>query len=85
MRSRVVDGVVEKKTSVVYGRKIPLTEVRAKLLQKQEKYMHLLSDEVIDSMEICELKSLSMKTLADTSGDLRSQFKSLHTSLSTLA
>lgn len=45
VKSRVVDGSVQKTTSVVYGRKIPLVEVRKNLLKKQEKFMHLLSDE----------------------------------------
>jgi hypothetical protein len=74
VRSRVADGVVQKKTIVVYGRKIPLSEIRAKLLQKQEKYMHLLSDEVIDSMEVHDLESYIHGVKLD---DLQSQLKSL--------
>ena len=49
-KSNVVDGVIEHKNTIVYGRKIPLTEIRAKLTLKQEKYMRLLSDEQINDM-----------------------------------
>lgn len=57
VKNKVVDGVVEKKTSLVYGRKIPLVDIRIKLLQKQEKFMRLLSEEEIDSMSLSNLRS----------------------------
>ena len=41
----------------IEGRKIPLHDVRSKLLEKQETYMHLYSDSKIESMGIDELQS----------------------------
>ena len=43
-------GTVVRENVTVEGRKIPLHDIRVRMLQKQEKFMHLLSDEAIDSM-----------------------------------
>lgn len=79
VKSKVVDGVVEKKTSLVYGRKIPLIEVRKKLIQRQEKFMRLLSDDEINSLSFDDLRSyigMANKDSNDLDG-LRSELKSL--------
>ena len=45
------DGELKQTETTVYGRKIPLLEVRAKLLKKHEKLMYLHSDEEIESLK----------------------------------
>lgn len=81
IKSSVVDGVVEHKNSVVYGRKIPLTELRRKLICKQEKFMRLLSDEEIAAMTPDELKSYActsgVANSTDSLDNLKSKLKSL--------
>ena len=54
---KVVDGELITTSSIVYGRKFPLAEIRKKLLDKHEQYMHLLSDDSIDSMPEPNLKT----------------------------
>ncbi len=44
------EGQIVTDTTEVYGRKIELVEIRKSLLKRHEKYMHLQSDEEIDSM-----------------------------------
>lgn len=73
-------GIVESRSVVVYGRKLPLTEVRTRILTiKQEKFMHLFTDEKIGAMTSDELKSCISK-VEEPSGsldDLRRRLKSL--------
>ncbi len=54
----IMDGEVKKTENVVYGRKIPLMEIRKKLLAKHEDLMHLHSDEEIDKLNNEELQQL---------------------------
>ena len=56
VKSSVHDGKLENVTSQVYGRKIPLLEIRERILKKHEKFMYLYSDEHIDSMSLEEVK-----------------------------
>ena len=51
------DGQVVRENVTVEGRKIPLHDIRVRMLQKQERFMHLLSDEAIDSMGLQELQN----------------------------
>ena len=50
----------------MYGRKIPLLEIRERILKKHEKFMYLYSDEHIDSM------SLEVKLKLEGIGELSS-------------
>ena len=52
----VKDGNVTKQTKTVQGRKIIIHELRTKLLQLQEPYMHLYSDDKIKTMDQDELQ-----------------------------
>ena len=47
VRYTVKEGKLERTETVVYGRKIPLLELRQKLLQKHEPFMHLHTDDEI--------------------------------------
>lgn len=73
------DGVVEHKKSVVYGRKIPLSEIRRNLITKQEKFMHLLRDEEIGALTYGELQSYISRDeeldASDSLDNLRSQLR----------
>ena len=59
----VKDGNVSKETKVVQGRKIPFHELRLKLLQSHEQFMHLYPDEKIQIMEKNELQQHLSKCL----------------------
>ena len=50
-------GRITVENKKIEGRKIPLHDVRSKLLEKQETYMHLYSDSKIKGMGIDELQS----------------------------
>ena len=52
----IKNGQIKKDISTVYGRKIPLIDLRRKLLEKHEPYMHLHSDTEIASMSRTDLK-----------------------------
>ena len=49
------NGTVTKSESTVYGRKIPLTDIRQKLIRRHEKYMHLHTDREILEMSAIQL------------------------------
>ena len=51
----VKNGQVHVEDIQVEGRKIPLHNIRKKLLLKQEKFMHLYSDAKIHAMDIDEV------------------------------
>ena len=53
----VYDGKLVSTPSQIYGRKIPLLELRPELLKKQEQFMHLNTDEHINSLSLEEVKS----------------------------
>lgn len=55
---KVVEGKVVKSTSVVHGRRMPLVDVRQKLLDKHETFMHLLSDDAIASLTDSDVRTL---------------------------
>ena len=57
VRSSVCDGKLVNVPAQIYGRKIPLLERRTKLLKKQEQFMHLNTDERIDSLSLEKVKS----------------------------
>ena len=60
------DGSVISKEVKVHGRKVPLQQLRQKLLQQQEKYMHLLSNEEVEGMNedsLCEFMKLVHKPI----------------------
>ena len=63
----------------MYGRKVPLIEIQKKLVQKQEQFMHLLSDAEIDSLSVDQLKSFAGMENKGTEdlNLLRSELKSL--------
>ena len=48
VKSAVHDGKLESIASQIYGRKMPLFEIRQRLLKKHEHFMRLSSDEKID-------------------------------------
>ena len=48
-------GTLAQKEVVAYGCKIPLLNIREKLLKKQERLMHLHTNEQIEGMNKCEL------------------------------
>ena len=52
------DGELIRREISIIGRKIPLQEVRAKLLRKHEMYMRLNEDAEIDKMTVPEMQSL---------------------------
>ncbi len=54
-RYTVKDGELQQSETTVYGRKIPLLEVRKRLLQKHESLMHLHSDQEIANLQKSEL------------------------------
>ena len=77
-KGKVVAGAIEKSSSMVYGRKIPLLEIRKKLIQKQEKFMHLLSDEEIESMTTTDLRAFTGVDENCSNADaLKSQLKTV--------
>ena len=51
----VHDGQLRQNDSVIYGRKIPLLELRNKLLQKHIKCMHLHTDEELNTLNKSDL------------------------------
>ena len=53
-----VNGKVEILEVSIEGRKIPILDIRQRLLKKQEKYMHLFSDERIESMDYDTLHAI---------------------------
>ena len=53
-----VNGKVEILEVCIEGRKIPILDIRQCLLKKQEKYMHLFSDEIIESMDYDTLHAI---------------------------
>lgn len=46
----MANGNVEMMEVSIQGRKIPMQDIRQRLLKKQERYMHLFSDETIDTL-----------------------------------
>lgn len=52
---RVKDGEIQATETVVYGRKIPLLQIRKKLLEKHKSIMHLHTDEELSSLQKTEL------------------------------
>ena len=48
---KVKNGELERSETTVYGRKIPLTEVREKLLRKHERVMHLHTDNEFEAVQ----------------------------------
>lgn len=58
----VKDGQINKQTTVVHGRKVPLLELQEKLLLKHEPYMRLLADSQIDQMTSEAIKSILKNT-----------------------
>lgn len=81
---KVVDGQVVKTTSVVHGRRIPLAGIRQKLLDKHEKFMHLLSDSTIASLPEPEIRALleglHEVTADKPEGELRERVRQLQRS-----
>lgn len=54
----ISDGKLNKKTIEVIGRKFPLQEVRQKLLQSQQRYMKLNTDDELEDMTDTQLHEL---------------------------
>ena len=61
MKSHVIDGKLVSTPSQIYGRKIPLLEIRKKLLRRQEKFMRLMSDDDIDKLPLNDVKNKTSK------------------------
>lgn len=59
VRYKTDKGKLEKTYTTVYGRKIPLLTLRQKLLEKHEKFMHLLSDEELAQMSHAALTEIA--------------------------
>ena len=53
----VVSGEIQKSELELYGRKVPLIDIRRKLLQKHEIYMRLHTDAELDNMCSSEIVS----------------------------
>ena len=51
VRYTTTGGTLKRQEVIAYGRKIPLTTIREKLLNKQERLMHLHTDEEIEKMD----------------------------------
>ncbi len=81
---KVVDGEVVKASSVVQGRRMPLVDIRQKLLNKHEPYMCILSDDAIASKSMPELKMILQCVHESTEGmdedQLRQRVKQLQRS-----
>ena len=69
----VAEGQVQKKHTVVTGRKFPLKEIRKKTLAQQEKFMRLYTDEEINTMADKELALIltQMNVKTDDDSDKR--------------
>ena len=52
------DRELEKHELTIVGRKFPLLEIRKDLLSRHEKYMRLTTDDEIEKMSLCDLRSL---------------------------
>ena len=64
IRSSVHDGELLSMQAQVYGRKIPLLDLRKVLLKRQEKFMRLKTDEEIDSLSIEEV-NVTLQSLGE--------------------
>lgn len=60
-RYKTEKGNLVAKDTNIYGRKIQMRELRMKLLQKHEQYMHIFTDTMINDMEPEELRHKVMK------------------------
>lgn len=83
-KTKVVNGIVVRNTVIFYGRKIPLSQIRRKLILKHEKYMRLLTDIEIDAMTRDELQSLvgnSETNLINLQSKLKSLQRTRHLAL----
>ena len=49
-RYTTADGQLEKREETIYGRKIPLLQLRQELLAQHEPYMRLTSDDDVDNV-----------------------------------
>ena len=77
-------GKVKPQNIKVEGRKIPLKELRAKLLSRQEKYMHLYTDAKIDTTKVDELKeAVQIHNLTHPDTDIEQLKKVLRTTQQT--
>ena len=52
---------IEERRLQIYGRKIPLLDIRARLMKQQEQYMRLTTDEEFQAMTRSEMLSLATK------------------------
>ncbi len=81
---KVVDGEVVRTSSVVHGRRMPLADIRQKLLDKHEPYMHVLSDDAIASFLEPDLRTLLDNLHESTDGmqvsELRERVRQLQRS-----
>ena len=73
VKSSVHDGKLENVTLKVYGRKIPLLEIRKRILKKHEKFMYLYSDKQIDSMSLEEVK-LKLESIGELSSEVNDHY-----------
>lgn len=76
------NGEVQEKQVEIHGRKIPLSDVRKKLLENQEDFMHLETDEQLESRLHDELiHKLAKANVAinpsQTTAELRDRIKYL--------
>jgi len=69
---RVINGEIMRTSSVVHGR---YSEVRRKLLEKQEKFMHLLSDREVNSMSEQALRLLLQNLSEEDAGITTKELK----------
>ena len=73
---KVVDGVMTAREREVQGRKVPLTDIRQHLLDKQKKYMRLTPDSSIATMSKEELsKKLSVPCDGKSEEELRDMLR----------
>ena len=81
----MVDGVMTPRDVVIQGRKVPLTDIRQRLLDRQLKYMRLTPDSVIDTMTKPQLvKRLNVKCDDKSEEELRELLREAQTSRSSL-
>jgi len=73
VKYNIQDGELKRTETTVYSRKIPLLELREKLLRKHETYMYLHTGNQLSGMTKAELlelyRQLKMQLLSDLSED----------------
>lgn len=76
-RLSVKTGELKKTEHTVYGRKIPLIDIRRRLLAKQEHLMHLQTDDEIDKLSDEEIRTFLLHKKIPIPDDTQKSLKDL--------